>query len=162
MSGSFCFREQFQVTQNDTFKCPPACHFVKYEAQVQMEKPINDMYYELEVFGQEFKEALLDDPSIMFVKNKLTSVEYGTVTQKIYLEEALKSYSIVQVYFQDPQVTIITKDAKATIASMVGNIGGTLGIFLGLSTIGIIDQLIKMIIAFKNVFQINIQLCHQE
>ena len=149
MSGSKCFRGQFQITPNDTFKCPPACHFVKYEAQVQMEKPIIEFYPQLDTFGQKFKEALLDDPSIMFVKGKLTSLEYGTVTQKVYLTEALKSYTIVQVYFQDPQVTIITKDAKATVASMIGNIGGTLGIFLGLSTIGIIDQMIKMFKALK-------------
>ena len=76
-------------------------------------------------------------------------MEYGSITQKIYLEEALKGYTVVQVYFQDPQVTIITKDAKATVASMIGNIGGTLGIFLGLSTIGIIDQMIKMFKALK-------------
>ena len=149
MSGSLCFREEFQGTPNDTFECPPECHFVKYEAQVQMENPIIDFFPQLKTFGKEFKQALFDDPSIMFVKNKFTSMEYGSITQKMYLEEALKGYTVVQVYFQDPQVTIITKDAKATVASMIGNIGGTLGIFLGLSTIGIIDQMIKMFKALK-------------
>ena len=151
MSGSICFRKEFQGAQNDTFECPPACQFVKYEAQVQMEKPIIDFFPQLKR-EKDFKQALFDDPSIMFVKNKFTSLEYGSVTQKMYLEEALKGFTVIQVYFEDPQVTIITKDAKATVASMIGNIGGTLGIFLGLSTIGIIDQMINMLKALKEYF----------
>ena len=151
MSGSICFRKEFQGAQNDTFECPPACKFVKYEAQVQMEKPIIDFFPQLKK-EKDFKQALFDDPSIMFVKNKFTSLEYGSVTQKMYLGEALKGFTVIQVYFEDPQVTIITKDAKATVASMIGNIGGTLGIFLGLSTIGIIDQMINMLKALKEYF----------
>ena len=136
--------------QNDTFACPSKCQFVKYEAHVQMEKSITELLSELDGFGREFKKALLNDPTIMFVQNKLTHLQYGTVKQKMYLEESIKSYTLVQVYFEDPQVTIITKDAKATIASMIGNIGGTLGIFLGLSTIGVIDQIIEMVKSLKD------------
>ena len=151
MSGSICFRKEFQGAQNDTFECPPACQFVKYEAQGQIEKPIIDFFPQLKK-EKDFKQALFDDPSIMFVKKKFTSLEYGSVTQKMYLEEAVKGFTVIQVYFEDPQVTIITKDAKATVASMIGNIGGTLGIFLGLSTIGIIDQMINMLKALKEYF----------
>ena len=150
MSGSFCYREIMGQNLNDTCTCPQKCQFVKYKAHLQMEKSITELMPRLDKFGLEFKKYLLDNPSAMFVQNKLTDLEYGTVSQKIYLEEAIKSYTMVQVYFQDPQVTIITKDAKATIASMIGNIGGTLGIFLGLSTIGIIDQIIGLIKSIKS------------
>ena len=34
---------------------------------------------------------------------------------------------------------MIMKDAKVTFADMLGNIGGTLGVFIGLSFVGLLD-----------------------
>ena len=34
---------------------------------------------------------------------------------------------------------MIIKDAKVTFADMLGNIGGTLGVFIGLSFVGLLD-----------------------
>ena len=50
---------------------------------------------------------------------------------------------MVQFFLHDPQMTVITKDAKVTLPDMVSNIGGTIGIFLGLSTISVLDILIE-------------------
>ena len=36
----------------------------------------------------------------------------------------------------------MTKDAKVTFADKLGNIGGTFGVFLGLSFVGVLDFLI--------------------
>ena len=121
MSGSNCYRTTSEALQNGTFECPSKCQFIKYEANIQMEKPITEILPELENFGVEFKKALLDDPSIIFVQNMFNNLKYGTVKQKMYLQEAVKSYTLVQVYFEDPQVTIITKDAKVTIPDQVSN-----------------------------------------
>ena len=49
--------------------------------------------------------------------------------------------AFLQVNFDDPQATVITKDAKVTAYSMLGSIGGTLGIFLGISFVGLIDMI---------------------
>ena len=40
-------------------------------------------------------------------------------------------------------MTVITKDAKVTLPDMVSNIGGTIGIFLGLSALSVLDLLIS-------------------
>ena len=53
--------------------------------------------------------------------------------------------SFVHVNFDDPQATVVTKDAKVTPYSMIGSIGGTLGIFLGFSFVGLIDIIIHII-----------------
>ena len=61
-----------------------------------------------------------------------------------YIKESAKTFSWVQIFFDYTQpTTIITKDAKVTAADMVSNIGGTIGIFLGLSTISLLDLIIE-------------------
>ena len=41
--------------------------------------------------------------------------------------------------FIHKETTVIMKDAKVTFADMLGNIGGTLGVFIGLSFVGLLD-----------------------
>ena len=53
--------------------------------------------------------------------------------------------SLVQINFEDPEVTVITKDAKVTFADQLGSIGGTFGIFLGLSFLGLFEMLIEIL-----------------
>ena len=62
-----------------------------------------------------------------------------------------KRYSLVQVYFEDPMKNVITQDAKITLAGMISNIGGTLGIFLGLSMVTLFDALYQIFIFIKNL-----------
>ena len=59
-----------------------------------------------------------------------------------YIKMAGESFSIFHIFLDKPEVTVITKDAKVTLADMVSNIGGTVGIFLGLSTLSVLDLLI--------------------
>ena len=46
---------------------------------------------------------------------------------------------MVHVNFIHKETTVIMKDAKVTFADMLGNIGGTLGVFIGLSFVGLLD-----------------------
>ena len=62
-----------------------------------------------------------------------------------YIMKSAESYSLVKIFFDSPQMTVISKDAKVTIPDMISNIGGTIGIFLGMSTISVLDLLIEMI-----------------
>ena len=55
----------------------------------------------------------------------------------------MKKTSIVRINFEENQVLAITKDAKITIPDMVGNIGGTLGVFIGFSFLGVLDVLVE-------------------
>ena len=47
--------------------------------------------------------------------------------------------SLVHVNFNKLEANKITKDAKVTFPDALGNIGGTFGVFLGLSFVGILD-----------------------
>ena len=64
----------------------------------------------------------------------------GTIFDKDNNEVKLMTRtSMVHVNFIKPEATLITKDAKVTFADQLGNIGGTFGVFLGLSILGILD-----------------------
>ena len=53
--------------------------------------------------------------------------------------------SYVQINFDDPYATIIEQDAKVTFADRVGSIGGTFGVFLGLSFVSLLDEFIDLV-----------------
>ena len=48
-------------------------------------------------------------------------------------------HSLVHINFIRNQANVIVKDAKVTFADMLGNLGGTLGVFIGLSFVGLLD-----------------------
>ena len=52
--------------------------------------------------------------------------------------------ALVNINFGEPQALKITKDAKATFADKVGNIGGTFGIFMGFSILGLYDLFVMV------------------
>ena len=54
-------------------------------------------------------------------------------------------HSIVQINFANPYVTEIIQDAKVTFADMVGSIGGTFGVFLGLSFVSLMDEFVDWV-----------------
>ena len=51
--------------------------------------------------------------------------------------------SIIHINFEGSKVWTVTKDAKITLPDMIGNIGGTLGVFIGFSFLGLLDTLIE-------------------
>ena len=67
-------------------------------------------------------------------------------------QDISQAFTKVQVYFESPIVTVITKDAKVTFPDMLGNIGGTLGVFLGLSIVGLMDEIVELVQFFKRSF----------
>ena len=67
---------------------------------------------------------------------------------KAFLEEKLKRATLVHLNFEELKVFTITKDAKITIPDMIGNIGGTLGVFIGFSFLGLLDDLIELFQSF--------------
>ena len=60
--------------------------------------------------------------------------------------------SILQINFAGPYATEITQDAKVTFADMVGSIGGTFGVFLGLSFVSLVDELADWILWLKKAW----------
>ena len=60
-----------------------------------------------------------------------------------YLNGRLQRISIIHINFEESKVLTVTKDAKITVADMIGNFGGTLGVFIGFSFLGLLDTLIE-------------------
>ena len=61
-------------------------------------------------------------------------------------------FSLVQINFGSPRATVITQDAKVTFADMVGSIGGTFGVFLGISFVSLVDELVEWCLWLKQRF----------
>ena len=78
-----------------------------------------------------------------FVNQSVTS------DSRTYYSEALKFYSLIQINFKLPEMPLITKDAKCTMSNVIGNIGGTFGIFLGFSTLGFAQDLVQLLRQIK-------------
>ena len=55
----------------------------------------------------------------------------------------MKGATLVHINFEELNAWAVTKDAKITIPDMVGNIGGTLGVFIGFSFLGLLDDLVE-------------------
>ena len=60
--------------------------------------------------------------------------------------------SMLQINFVGPYTTEITQDAKVTFTDMVGSIGGTFGVFLGLSFVSLVDELADWILWLKKAW----------
>ena len=136
MSGMYCFRNATtHASNNKDFSdlCDKPCEYKEYHTTRSIDIGMNpfDM-------GEEAVRFLASNPTNIILKN-LTKSEYGYDS---YIWKIWESYSFLQIYFDNPQMTVITKDAKVTLPDMVSSIGGTIGIFLGLSTLSMLDVLI--------------------
>jgi hypothetical protein len=80
--------------------------------------------------GKEYANFL---QSLMLMDTKANDM--GKKTQKT---------ALIRINFDENEVWTVTKDAKITIPDMIGNIGGTLGVFIGFSFLGLLDTLIEM------------------
>ena len=124
-----CFEELIEdekTTQHALAFCPPACDFISYTLKVSKEQKLEKQKFDYEEINA----------------NILAS----------YLGESLDTHpflSVVQINFDYPYATEITQDAKVTFADMVGSIGGTFGVFLGLSFVSLVDELADWILWLK-------------
>ena len=66
-----------------------------------------------------------------------------------------KSVSRVQIYFNEMKETIISEKIKTEMSDLISNLGGLLGLFLGLSFLSLIEFVeiglqILIVLLFKN------------
>ena len=62
----------------------------------------------------------------------------NTVTKFVY-QYAKNNFAYLQVFMKDPYYTLIKCDEQMTLISFLGNVGGLLGLSLGLSLVGIFE-----------------------
>ena len=103
-------------------------------------------------FGQNFVEFLLDNPSGLIRKNETFGNEYGQRGYEGLVRTIWKDFFLVQIYFEQPLMTVITQDAKVTLSDMVSNFGGTIGIFLGLSALSTLDLCVNGVKIMQRYF----------
>ena len=123
---------------NDTI-CPHVCQ----ERQFKTHRTLDESWNSLKK-GDFFLDYLSKNPLptlLDLIKNGQNIGELQT--HRGYLKKSSKAYTYLQIFFEDPQKTVITQDAKVTETDMVSNIGGTIGIFLGLSTISLLDIMVN-------------------
>ena len=136
--ATFCFNKRVQNLAKDADfigSCQPACKFIKYTASSVTQKPIQGVIPSLPDYGEKVENYFKKDRGSLLKQ----LYGYNKYFMSIYMSERLNRVSFVNINFDDPQVTVFTKDAKVTPYSMLGSIGGTLGIFLGISFVGLID-----------------------
>ena len=112
-------------------KCYPACTYIQYSINV-------NKIEEFKVDRFDYGEVKAD------VLGRV--MEISTVDQKP------PSFSLVKINFGNPRATVITQDAKVTFADMVGSIGGTFGVFLGISFVSLVDELVEWCLWLKRQF----------
>jgi hypothetical protein len=72
--------------------------------------------------------------------NSLIRSKFGNHTEMNY-ENVRKSVAKVSIFFNDLRDTVISESVKTSPADLVSSIGGTLGMFVGMSLLSIIDVL---------------------
>ena len=99
--------------------------------------PMTETLLNFESYGKEFAKYFLQ-PS------KLFDYLGQHFNRDNFLKPKMESMSLISINFDGPEVLTVTKDAKITLPDMIGNIGGTLGVFIGFSFLGLLDTLIEI------------------
>ena len=118
-------------------RCYHACKRIKYSLQLAEKKPIEETLLDIDSYGEEFK-GYYQNPDNLY--GYLGSFD----TLDDFLKAKMSKTSLVHINFEESEVLSLTKDVKVTFADMVGNIGGTLGVFIGFSFLGLLDSLIEL------------------
>ena len=139
--GAYCFEEALQNgTENLDLRqnCYKACKRIQYGLGLSADLPITDILSKFDMYGDVFADYFFNISNL-----------YGFLgdpsDQNQFLEPKLKRKSLISINFEGPEVLTVTKDAKITVPDMIGNIGGTLGVFVGFSFIGLLDYLIEFV-----------------
>ena len=126
-------------------KCFEACKQIKYGLVLLEDLPLTDAlqdynFKKFESFGDDFNNLFLRPEKLIQYRGFKSF--YGLPTT--FLQEKLNRATLVHINFEELKVWTVTKDAKITILDMIGNIGGTLGVFVGFSFLGFLDHLFKL------------------
>ena len=135
--GMICYDKSFANGTKDVNlkeSCYESCKNVKYSLILLENSPI-DKTLNIDLYGEEFKNYLIKPERLYPYLN--------IYNEEQILEKRLKRMSIIHVNFEKSKVWTVTKDAKISLPDMVGNIGGTLGVFIGFSFLGLLDTLIE-------------------
>ena len=135
-----CFDD---YSRNQTFdnKCLKSCVYSEYSVNSKVDNlQIKGVFDTIqESYGNIFRSYVSENNPMLFAD------EWSWNTY----ENVMAKSALINVNFEKKYATVITKDAKVSFADMLGTIGGTFGVFLGLSFVGILDFIILIFDFFK-------------
>ena len=149
LNGSYCFRNEVQkMIINDTL-CPPICQGRQFKTHRTLDETWNALKK-----GQDFLQFLDQNPLATLLDMNISGLDLENIqTHRGYLKKSSESYTYLQIFLEDPQKIVVTQDAKVTETDMVSNIGGTIGIFLGLSAISFLDIIAEWVKNIMDAFK---------
>ncbi len=147
--GHKCYRKHVKSDKNRnrilSTNCRPGCEQIEYTPHIQDKYQLwtdNPRNQNDEIVHNYVYWGIKEDPgsNVTFGKpNPLIAVYAVNVTNEEYEKERLSRMALININFGEPKATVISKDAKMTFPDMLGSIGGTFGIFLGVSFMGLYD-----------------------
>ena len=123
-------------------QCHESCKIVKYSSLILQENSNMDTIINLESYGDDFNNYFTKTERLLhYMGNPWTGITPWT--QREFVEPRLQRSSLIHINFEESEVWTVTKDAKITLPDMIGNVGGTLGVFIGFSFLGLLDTFIE-------------------
>ena len=116
--------------------CYQSCKHVKYSMKLLKDSSMTEALSNFKKYGKDFSQYFLQYDKLYHVLGNHNSKDE-------FLTARLQRVSLVHINFEEANVLTVTKDAKITPPDMVGSIGGTLGVFVGFSFLGLLDTLIE-------------------
>ena len=121
-------------------QCHESCKIVKYSLTLQENSKIDT---EWNADGWIYGWSYGKDFDNYFLKSERLFHYLHTPNPSSFSYQRLQRSSLIHINFEESEVRTVTKDAKITLPDMVGNIGGTLGVFIGVSFLGLLDTFIE-------------------
>ena len=109
--------------------CYPSCKYVMFSLEEKEKTSTEYGAFDLNKFGKEYSDYI---EKMMLVTGDFKA-----------WEPKLKRTSMIHINFDEKHFWTVTKDAKMTIPDIIGNIGGTLGVFIGFSFLGLLDTIME-------------------
>ena len=148
--GNQCFNEKlksYRTEMSDCSECKDDCRMSHFFYTLQRE-PFSTNHIERNaLFNSQTEEGLLAnyllDPKRIFsdeLSQNITKFTYNVSTDKELADERFRNdIAVLNFFFDTPIITQIQQELKTTIFDMISAIGGTLGLFTGISVITIAE-----------------------
>ncbi len=126
----------------DYFKQDSDCTYIafkkfptnpSYLKECDCPKECSNTYYQYSVSSSQFPTRKY---SSYLLENELIRTKYPNITT---FEQLKKNVARVEIFFDEMKETAIEESIKTEMSDLISNLGGTLGLFLGLSFLSLIE-----------------------
>ena len=76
---------------------------------------------------------------------KITEIKANAEVSDFAIKYASKNLALLKVFIKDPYYTLIKRDEESKIFAFLGNVGGTLGLCMGLNLVNIFELIYHLL-----------------